>query len=322
MAEAEYERSGSEYEEQNEDFENLQDDAFNAMLEMRQDPNNGTRDVVIQQLIELNPREFIRFMLKIRTSALFGGLFVVLKVLHLFYQELFDLREIDSFEQTYSTCTLAYKCWFFSRIFVYFWQTGLSLRKMFTLLHARQATTDNECRIRLRGILDDSKFNLAKFLYFWVAISFVSGTFFLPSSNLQALLKSVAWWNVAVLIVQLCFVAYWSSDLLDEFHTGYVEVPEAPIDVTKHSKKFLYEEISHSLLEHKCVICLADYSSKHALRVLNCGHAFHKLCLDAWVIRGKKSCPMCNQQIETATNLHSSSTTCTDSLPPPDKKND
>ena len=48
--------------------------------------------------------------------------------------------------------------------------------------------------------------------------------------------------------------------------------------------------------ENCCAICLSDYESGEQLRVLPCGHRFHKACVDEW-LRVNASCPTCRQHI-------------------------
>jgi hypothetical protein len=48
----------------------------------------------------------------------------------------------------------------------------------------------------------------------------------------------------------------------------------------------------------ECSVCLEDCDTTRKCRVLNCGHFFHKVCIDKWV-RGESSCPMCRRKIHT-----------------------
>mmetsp|Transcript_27743 Transcript_27743/g.69672 ORF Transcript_27743/g.69672 Transcript_27743/m.69672 type:complete len:113 (+) Transcript_27743:1335-1673(+) len=42
-----------------------------------------------------------------------------------------------------------------------------------------------------------------------------------------------------------------------------------------------------------CSICLAAYSIGEQLRVLRCGHYFHRNCVDTWLLKHRSSCPLC-----------------------------
>jgi len=41
-----------------------------------------------------------------------------------------------------------------------------------------------------------------------------------------------------------------------------------------------------------CAVCLSDFEGGEKLRVLPCGHKFHKACVDTW-LRRNKACPLC-----------------------------
>jgi hypothetical protein len=54
--------------------------------------------------------------------------------------------------------------------------------------------------------------------------------------------------------------------------------------------------------ENICVVCLDSYNDGQTLRVLPCGHPFHKDCIDAWLLGYKSDvdaitscCPMCKR---------------------------
>mmetsp|Transcript_56715 Transcript_56715/g.159183 ORF Transcript_56715/g.159183 Transcript_56715/m.159183 type:complete len:339 (-) Transcript_56715:45-1061(-) len=42
-----------------------------------------------------------------------------------------------------------------------------------------------------------------------------------------------------------------------------------------------------------CSICLACYAMGEQLRVLRCGHYFHRSCVDTWLLKHCNSCPLC-----------------------------
>ena len=47
----------------------------------------------------------------------------------------------------------------------------------------------------------------------------------------------------------------------------------------------------------ECSVCLCDCHSGEAAVVLACGHVFHAPCLKAWAMKGRNSCPMCNEPV-------------------------
>lgn len=46
-----------------------------------------------------------------------------------------------------------------------------------------------------------------------------------------------------------------------------------------------------------CPICLEDYQERDKLRLLTCNHAFHTKCIDPWLLRNRRRCPVCNGQV-------------------------
>jgi len=42
-----------------------------------------------------------------------------------------------------------------------------------------------------------------------------------------------------------------------------------------------------------CCICLGCYAPGEQLRVLRCGHYFHRRCVDTWILKHRNCCPLC-----------------------------
>jgi hypothetical protein len=48
-------------------------------------------------------------------------------------------------------------------------------------------------------------------------------------------------------------------------------------------------------MEARCPICLGEYEAGEGLRRPQCGHSFHRDCLDTWLTT-KAVCPICQQK--------------------------
>eukprot|EP01017_Pseudomicrothorax_dubius_P002860 TRINITY_DN10253_c0_g1_i2.p1 TRINITY_DN10253_c0_g1~~TRINITY_DN10253_c0_g1_i2.p1 ORF type:complete len:191 (-),score=28.39 TRINITY_DN10253_c0_g1_i2:36-608(-) len=57
-----------------------------------------------------------------------------------------------------------------------------------------------------------------------------------------------------------------------------------------HSRK----DITASIDQATCSICLEDFTPISVCRKLFCEHIFHKLCIDTW-LKAKETCPNCNR---------------------------
>lgn len=46
-----------------------------------------------------------------------------------------------------------------------------------------------------------------------------------------------------------------------------------------------------------CAVCLANYESGALLRLLPCGHRFHCECVDRWLVKQSRTCPLCSKRV-------------------------
>ncbi|KAK7343957.1 hypothetical protein VNO77_13107 [Canavalia gladiata] len=86
--------------------------------------------------------------------------------------------------------------------------------------------------------------------------------------------------------------------IMDSDHaTITIQVGEEEVDAILNSYPLLlFSQAKLHKLDSaslSCSICLADYKDSEWLRLLpDCGHSFHKECIDMW-LRLNLSCPMC-----------------------------
>lgn len=53
-----------------------------------------------------------------------------------------------------------------------------------------------------------------------------------------------------------------------------------------------------------CTICLEDFKPGDKLKVLPCGHEYHKECIEPWLLEKSSLCPLCKQNITAGADFH------------------
>ncbi|KAJ2392665.1 hypothetical protein GGI23_005175 [Coemansia sp. RSA 2559] len=53
----------------------------------------------------------------------------------------------------------------------------------------------------------------------------------------------------------------------------------------------------------ECSICLNDFCAGDSVRILDCGHYFHRDCVDSWLTKHSASCPLCKTDMIAALGL-------------------
>ena len=69
------------------------------------------------------------------------------------------------------------------------------------------------------------------------------------------------------------------------------------VDLDENTKVMSFNELSDDIKTkyNTCFICLADFDKDDSIRQIKCEHIFHKVCIDPWLLKENKTCPVCRK---------------------------
>lgn len=82
---------------------------------------------------------------------------------------------------------------------------------------------------------------------------------------------------------------------LQELHVDVRSQIPLGEDETKKLPTRKYREGEEKI--ERCAICVEDFKDGDGLRVLPCEHAFHRQCIDEWLINHSAVCPLCKFEV-------------------------
>lgn len=66
---------------------------------------------------------------------------------------------------------------------------------------------------------------------------------------------------------------------------------------TSSLKKLESRKYTKNEIYDTCAICLDDYEEGDRLRILPCRHAYHTKCIDVWLTKNRRVCPVCKRKV-------------------------
>ena len=73
------------------------------------------------------------------------------------------------------------------------------------------------------------------------------------------------------------------------------------MEALRNKRQHAFTDVIGLNADMSCVICLVDFCEKDPIIELECheSHIFHAECLDEWIIRGNRECPVCRAPMTT-----------------------
>lgn len=112
-------------------------------------------------------------------------------------------------------------------------------------------------------------------------------------------------------VSMLPLVDHWDEEFLSSLSVGELKKKLRDVretggaeDVHCVEKSDLVKALLGSSLQRhdqtECAICLNEFCCGERLRVLPCGHRFHRQCIDVWLVGHCACCPLCQKSVVAA----------------------
>ncbi|KAJ3281969.1 hypothetical protein HK104_011170 [Borealophlyctis nickersoniae] len=113
----------------------------------------------------------------------------------------------------------------------------------------------------------------------------------LPNDPEMPLFEVVLVTAISPALVMFCLYIIW---LYREHLRRKRELAPPDLVLNLPKRVFSQEQCQENDLT-RCAICLEDFKDGDELRILLCKHEFHIDCVDRWLTKQKRTCPICKQ---------------------------
>jgi len=171
----------------------------------------------------------------------------------------------------------------------------------------------NEDPISMSGSIHASDVNIPSIMVNYKCMKDLTGKYSATKGYLTTMKANPGYYDLIrylipfVVIVGLCFIILFISLV---------------VRLCRERRRLAKKRLSRSALKklpikkfkkgegpETCAICLEDFVESEKLRELPCKHAFHSRCIDPWLLKNKKSCPLCKRKVGPSNGSDSDSDT-------------
>eukprot|EP00471_Norrisiella_sphaerica_P005828 CAMPEP_0184480602 /NCGR_PEP_ID=MMETSP0113_2-20130426/2099_1 /TAXON_ID=91329 /ORGANISM="Norrisiella sphaerica, Strain BC52" /LENGTH=278 /DNA_ID=CAMNT_0026859169 /DNA_START=44 /DNA_END=880 /DNA_ORIENTATION=- len=247
------------------------------------------------------PMEGIRFF---KTAIIFGfvlGVTNALTTIVLLYETWAEDTLYDSL----------LRFWLLVRIFVFLIQVPPRGEIFFKLEGARSAPSRDAAVVILLDLCKSPVWKINQvfgvFLYAWFGFAFLF-VYAAQVPETSGTLSALVIANIACFFLHMTLSVFWFRNMLEsQTYEGAIwKRGASPSLLDRHTRVLAYaadgknsKGITPPLKFSTCCrICFEKYRAKASIRVLPCGHHYHLKCIDPWLTKCKKVCPLCQRRID------------------------